>query len=153
MKQMLIYIFFILFINGCASSSSLKTQELENMNFTDTDVFDKTLLESMSVNTQNIDINMIGKISVNKIPERLGRWLSVINEEGQLTLKRTAVAAAADEQKTTKSVGMVLGLLPTVYGFFKKKLTYGAAVQYDATIFYHPGTGLIKRVNFTKKKK
>ncbi len=151
MKQILISLLFILFLNGCASSSSPKTQELENINFTDTDVFDKNLLESMSGNTQNIDINMIGNISVNKIPERLGRWLSVINEEGQLNLKRTAVAA--DEPKTTKSVGMVLGLLPTVYGFFKKKLTYGAAVQYNATIFYHPGTGLIKRVNFTKKKK
>ena len=149
----LVYFLSALFISGCVSSMpTTKSQNhLEKVNFTDTDVFDKNILNSMSVDTQNIDVAMIGKVSINHIPERLGKWLSVINEDGQVTLKSTQVEGEKNEPQTTKSIGAILGLLPVVYGFLKKKLTYGAAEQYDATIFYNAATGVIDKVVFTKK--
>ena len=153
MKLKQVYFLSALFISGCVSSLPITSipSHLKNVNFTDTDVFDKNILDSMSVDIQSIDVAMIGKVSVNHIPERLGKWLSVVNEDGQVILKSTPQENAKNEPQTTKSISAFLGLLPMVYGFFEKKLMYGAAEQYDATIFYQHGSGVIDKVVFTKK--
>jgi len=151
MKMKCVYFLAALFISGCGSLPTGNKSHLGKVSFTDTDVFDKNISDSMSVDTQSIDVAMIGKVSINHIPERLGKWLNVVNEEGQVTLKSTQVPG--DDPQTTKSIsiGAVLGLLPMVYDYFERKLTYSAAEQYDATIFYNAATGVIDKVVFSKK--
>jgi hypothetical protein len=146
MKQRLVYLLVAaLLFSGCVASTPTKTQsELENMSFMDTSVFDQNLSESMSADTENINVAITGPVSINQIPKRLGKWLSVVaDKQGRVDV----------EPKTnTKVLGAVLGLLPTAYGFLKEEWSYGSAVNYNATIFYEPETGLIKRVVFTKRR-
>jgi hypothetical protein len=153
MKQILIYFLAALFISACTSTPTKTQAELENVAFTDTDVFDKNLLDSMSADIQHINVPMIGDVSLNRIPERLGKWLSVVNKEGQVKFKK--ISREGDDPRITRgvSIGIILGFLPTVYHFVKDQLTYSPAIQYDATIFYHPNNGLIENMVFTKKKK
>jgi len=124
MKLKRVYFFSALFISACVSSLPTTSipRHIKNVNFTDTDVFDRNILDSMSVDTKSIDVAMIGKVSINHIPERLGKWLSVINEDGKVILKSTPQEKAKNEPQTTKSISAILGLLPMVYGFLEKKL-------------------------------
>ena len=151
MKQILTYFLVTLFISGCTSTPTKIQAELENVDFTDTDVFDQNILGSMSADSQHINVSMIGDISLNRIPERLGKWLSVVNKEGQVNFKK--IYKEGDDPRITKGIPIgILGLLPAVYHFVKDKLTYSAAIQYDATIFYYPNNGHIENVVFTKRK-
>jgi len=151
MKQILIYFLAALFISGCTSTPTKTQAELENVDFTDTDVFDENILDSMSANIQRINVPMIGDVSLNRIPERLGKWLSVVNKEGQLNFKK--IYREGDDPRITRGMPIaILGLLPAVYNFVKDQLTYNAAILYDATIFYRPNNGLIEKVVFTKRK-
>jgi hypothetical protein len=151
MKQILIYFLAALFFSGCTSTPTKTQAELENVAFTDTDVFDKNLLDSMSSDIQRINVPMIGDVSLNRIPGRLGKWLSVVNKEGQLNFKQ--ISREGDDPRITRGIPIaILGLLPAVYHFVKDQLTYSAAILYDATIFYYPNNGLIENVVFTKRK-
>ncbi|OQY55965.1 MAG: hypothetical protein DRR08_13195 [Candidatus Parabeggiatoa sp. nov. 2] len=145
MKQILVYLLAALLFSGCVASTPTKTQsELENLSFMDTSVFDQNLSESMSADTENINVAITGPVSINQIPKRLGKWLSmVVDKQGRVNV----------EPKTnTKVLGAVLGLLPTAYSFLKEEWSYGSVVNYNATIFYEPETGLIKKVVFTKRR-
>lgn len=135
----------VLLVGGCTASTPIKRapNQPEHLNFMDTDVFDNNLSQSMSVDTENIHVAITGQVSINEIPERLGKWLSaVVDKQGRV---------GVEPKSNTKFLGAFLGLLPTVYSFLKEEISYGPALNYNATIFYQPDTGLIDQVVFTKK--
>ena len=135
----------VLLLGGCTASTPTKRapNQPEHLNFMDTVVFDNNLSQSMSADAENIQIAITGQVSINQIPERLGKWLSaVVDKQGRVNV---------EPQSDTKFLGAFLGLLPTVYSFLKEEISYGPAMNYNATIFYEPETGLINKVVFTKK--
>jgi len=153
MKPRLIYYLAILVICGCASDSIKTKEELANLRFVDANTFDQNLYESMVANTETINIAMIGKVSVNIIPERLGKWLSVITtKQGKVDFKSTTPPKPASE-RTTGSIAVtaIIGILPTAYDFFKGEISYGPAVNYNAVLYYQADTGLLEKVVFIKK--
>ncbi len=46
--------------------------------------FDDALQQSMQAGTPDINVVVMGDLTVNNIPNRLGNWLSVIMENGEL---------------------------------------------------------------------
>lgn len=144
MKALTVFI-VALIVAGCTASTPTKISpnESEYLSFMDTDVFDKNLSKSMSTDTENIHVAITGQVSINEIPDRLGKWLSVVVEkEGRVDV---------EPKSNTKFIGAVLGLMPTAYRFVKEEIFYGPADDYNATVFYTPETGLIKKVVFRKK--
>jgi hypothetical protein len=139
MKKLTIYFITILLVTACASTP---TPPLDHITFLDTNTFDEQLSKSTFAGIDNITISMLGPVSVNQLPDRLAKWLSVINERGG----RVEV-----EPKTIKSPTWILGMLPLVYDFAKEEMSYGFAANYHAKIFYKPETGLVQKVVFIKK--
>ena len=82
--------------------------------------------------------------SVNEIPDRLDKWLYVVQESGGHV---TSVKQDVDPQRGLISEGIDLVLL--VVDYVVEKRTYSPAAQYDATV-YHDEDGLVRRVTFTK---
>ena len=147
MKQILAYFLVALFLNACGSSMPTKSQsQLNNLSFIDTEIFDKNLLKSMSVDTETITVAMIGDVSVNHIPERLGKWLSTVdNRNGHVSFeaKTSSQQGQVDDERTTDavSVGLVLGVLPTAYGFLKEEYVASLVEKYNAILVYDPKNG------------
>jgi len=153
MKPRLIYCLVILFICGCVSDPTKTKDELANLHFLDANTFDQNLSESMLANTETINIVMIGKVSVNKMPERLNKWLGVItNKLGKVDFKSTTPPKPVNERTTgSLAITAIIGILPTAYDFFKDEISYGPAVNYDAVLYYQIDTGLLEKVVFIKK--
>ncbi|HHB92048.1 MAG TPA: hypothetical protein ENK59_02400 [Thioploca sp.] len=151
MKQILIC--FLTILIGCTSNQIKTKDELANLHFIDVDTFDQNLSKSMSIGNDTITVSMIGKVSVNKIPERLGKWLSVINAKmGKVDFKSTTPPKPINERNTgSLAVTAVLGLLPSTYDFLKDKFFYSSAEKYDAILYYQADTGLLEKVIFVKK--
>jgi hypothetical protein len=134
----LLTLLWALTLTACASESA---KPLQNVNFMDLEVFDNNLERSMDAGTEDITVKVMGDLTINRIPERLGKWLSVVSENGQL-----------DYEPKTKSLE-ALAFLPALYDFVKEKLKYHSATEYDATVFYQQGTGKIDQIVFRKKHK
>jgi hypothetical protein len=105
----------------------------------DLEVFDESLHQSMQAGKPDITVNVMGDLTVNKIPDRLGNWLSVMMEKGEL-----------DYVPQTKSLEL-LAFLPVLYDYVKEQLKYRPANDYHATVFYQQNTGKIDKIVFHKK--
>ena len=150
----LIITLIILVLIGCNSTSSKSKIELENIRFIDTEIFDKDLIQSMKANSETITVSIIGNISINNIPERLGKWLSIVTDkQGNVDFNKIKSTNTALNERTTgvEPVSLVIGVLPTAYKFLKKEASYGLAGNYNVTVFYIPDNGFIKKIIFTKK--
>ncbi len=150
----LIITLIILVLLGCNSTPTKSKIELENLRFIDTEMFDKDLIQSMKANSETITISIIGNISINNIPERLGKWLSIVmNKQGNVYFNKIKSTNIALNERTTgvEPVSLVIGVLPTAYKFLKKEASYGLAGNYNVTVFYIPDNGNIKKIIFTKK--
>jgi len=142
MIRLFIYCLAACVISACASTQ--KTQEeLEKVTFIDVDIFDQELSASMSAETEEITVSMLAPVSINQIPQRLSKWLNVVSKRGghvEITPK-----------SMNKSPTWLLNLLPFVIPPLKEEWLYGAAMDYNAKIFYQPQTGQVEKVVFTKK--
>ncbi|WP_069472045.1 hypothetical protein [Candidatus Marithrix sp. Canyon 246] len=131
---------------GCNSTPTKSKIELENIRFIDTEIFDKDLIQSMKANSETITISIIGNISINNIPERLGKWLSIVmDKQGKVDFK-------INERTTgVEPLSLLMGVAPTAYKFLKKEASYGLAGNYNVTVFYIYDNGIITKIIFTKK--
>jgi hypothetical protein len=148
MYKLLISLLIPLCLNNCSAIKPPKTpQELEQVTFTDTGTFDSDLTDSMSANIGTITITPLAAISINQVPERLGKWLGAVTEnQGQVEMDPKPAENA-------KSLSLIFSLIPMAYDFWKNQIyTYGVAKNYNATIFYEPTTGMIKKIEFRQKK-
>lgn len=93
MKHMLVYLLALLLVSGCNSTPEKTQGELKNMSFMDTEEFDKNLSDSMSFNTDPITVTMIGAVSINQIPARLGKWFSAVRaRDGRVDIVSTSIS-------------------------------------------------------------
>ncbi len=141
MKQLFFYSLIALFLWSCATQKTFS--ELGHIVFTDTDVFDNNLSESMSVNSDTITVTMLAPVSINQMPNRLNKWLSAVNSRGGQVEFYPKIES--------KSPIWLLGFLPMAYRFLRNELLYGSASDYNAKIFYKPESGTVEKVVFVKK--
>ncbi len=163
MNKLLIYFFVLVFLSACESTptknptptknSTPNSSELMNLSFVDLEDFDKTLSESMSANLNTIKVKMIGPVSINHIPERLGKWLSVVREKnGRVDLTPKNKSNGDNEIGMSKfPVLLILAALPSTYKFLKTENLYGIAANYNVSILYNPDNGQIERLIFHRK--
>lgn len=145
MRQFIFTLLIILGI-GCTPSTITPTESLV---FSDMDAFDKSLSNQMSAGSNSIDVTSTTLFKMDKIPERLSKWLdTVVNYQGTLD-----VQPRPDKQPL--ALEWVMAALPTVYSvvydYIGEKMLYNPAKNYNATIFYDPTTQDVKKITFTKK--
>jgi hypothetical protein len=120
--------------------------------FLDSKLFDNMLSKELSVEKDVVEVAISGKMSLNNIPARIDKWISLVAENGEVQLVATEPALKP------KFVMGLLSLIPTVYSYFKKtseERTLEPAKKYNATIIYQldkNGESIIEKIVFTRRK-
>jgi len=135
-------------LSNVASLFGESRNPLNKINFIDTGAFDTELSNSMTASVSTITVTTLSPVTVNQMPDRLGKWLAAIREKG----------GNVDIEPKTKSVASVLGMLFSILSDYAPLIlgnqqtnSYEAASSYNAQIFYKPNSGEIKKIQFTKK--
>jgi len=117
--------------------------------FFDSKLFDAKLSKELEAGKSRVEVEVMGKVPLSNIPERIDRWITKVGEEGKVEMKQS------DPAVRTRSF---FGIIPMIFEGFrrmKEERMYEPASQYDATILYRKdaaGDTLIDRVIFTRKK-
>jgi hypothetical protein len=122
MKPLLIKAFGTLLVIlgvGCASNVPLSmpagsANPESKLSFVDISKFDRELSASLSSEIKEIDVLFYEKVSPNKIPERLQKWISAVENSGG----KVRIDTPPNEPKP-RSIMTVLGLLGTAYSAIK----------------------------------
>jgi hypothetical protein len=144
---------------GCASNVPLSTPSgsaypESKLSFVDISKFDRELSAALSSDVKEIDVLFYEKVSPNKIPDRMQKWISAIENSGG----KVRIDTPPNEPKP-RSIMTVLGLLGTAYSAIKNlssaqsEVFLMAAKGRDAVISLGRGaTGelLIERIQFIK---
>ena len=106
---------------GCASQISPSTQPLsgpvENkLNFVDINKFDKDLATSLSSELDEVNVFFYSKVSPNKLPDRIQKWISAAEIAGG----KVKVEQPANEP-APRAILPLLSLLGTAYSTFKDR--------------------------------
>jgi hypothetical protein len=118
------------------------------IDFFDSQVFDATLGEALTAGQSTVEVKAISPFTVNQIPQRLDVWLSAaVHEYGGKV--ETKPDPAYPQSKAI--ISELVDLAVQVYGAVQKEKTYGAAENYNLTVYYKPGTGTVTKMVFTHK--
>ena len=117
--------------------------------FLDSKMFDGQLSKELGAENDTVEVDILGKISLNRIPERMDRWISLVAEKGSVNIK------AADQGLKPK---FIFDLVQMVYAGVQhnnEERMLEPAHKYDATIFYSidsTGESKIEKIVFVKRK-
>lgn len=114
------------------------------LNFFDSRIFDEELSSAMLGASPEITVNVPAGFNLNKIPERVDRWLYAIKESG---------GKARAEPAEPKTRGLVSALIDIVVAIFVKldeMRLYAPAESYDATLLYRED-GMVKKLLFERR--
>lgn len=112
--------------------------------FFDSRIFDEDLSSAMLGASSEITVNVPVGFSLNKIPERVDRWLYAIKENG---------GKVVAEPVAPKTRGLVSALIDVVVAIFVKlneMRLYGPTENYDATLLYGED-GMVSKVVFDRR--
>lgn len=146
---------------NCANNDAVEKPTAVNINqaqgvaktnssveFFDSAVFDEKLGEALTANSSVVEVKTISPMNVNQIPKRLDVWMSAaVHEYGGKV--ETKPDPAYPQSKAI--IGEVIDLVISIYDAVKKETTYGAAENYNLTVYYKPGTGTVTKMVFTHK--
>lgn len=131
-------------------SSFKSTAELS---FTNTETFDLRLSQVMRNNNDIIEVSATsGELTVNKIPERLDRWLYQIEKtQGKVE----AVPIPSKTRSLEVLAPLIIEYATSAINFFKKKVSerrlYSPSSQFNAYVHYDPQSGAIERIEFKRR--
>ncbi|MDP3785562.1 MAG: hypothetical protein Q8Q55_00535 [Undibacterium sp.] len=131
---------------------SVPTQVATTLTFLDSKLFDNQLSKELSAEKDVVEVTISGKMSLNSIPGRIDKWITVVGENGEVSV------VASEPTLKPKFVGALLSLIPTVFSFMKKsseERTLEPAKKYNAIVTYQMdrnGESMIEKIVFTKKK-
>lgn len=118
------------------------------IDYADLDGFDRSLSSNLRGTPTDVTVKFVAPTTVNEIPTRMDKWLSVVEKNGG------KVQAAPDPEIAVASRGLitdVVSLAVGAYNLAKEKILYGPSKEYNAMVYYEPGTGRITRVVFRRK--
>ena len=139
---------------GCTSTTKENLLEdpnaipENNLSLIDSEVFDYKLGLALAKNLPSVTVKVISPFTANKIPERIEKWISAVNDNGG------KVEIKPDPGYTVKRgiLSEVIDLALLAYDAFKKSVLYKTTDDYDATLFYIQDNGNITKVVFILKK-
>ena len=109
--------------------------------FLDSRIFDEELSSAMLGKSPEITVNAPVGFNLNKIPERVDRWLYAIKESGG------KVKAEPAEPKTRALVSALIAIVVAIFEKLDEMRLYAPAENYNATLLYHED-GTVKKVLF-----
>jgi len=118
--------------------------------FFDSGLFDGRLYDLMKTKANRLEIDMPGHVELTRISPRLDHWLTLIGQNGTMTLQET-------EEPPHLQAKLILSFVPLVYSMvqgLRSSIMDDQAKNYDATVYYHKdhdGNALIDRVVMLRK--
>ena len=97
------------------------------INFVDIAQFDRDLSASLQVKSFPVDVTFYDKVSPNKMPERLQKWLSVVESDGGKVL-----VEPPPNEFTPKGPFAMLSLLGTLVSTIKNFAQFNSDKIYEA---------------------
>jgi len=134
-------------------SQPKKPDESAAVPFFDTESFDKKLSAILKEGQPAVKVNFQAPADVNKIPERLEKWLAAVQkEEGNVEFREDPEYKG----QITRGgpIAIVFGLvqfIPMLYNMIKDNRLYSPAENYNVTVYYIKGQGTMTKVIFTQK--
>jgi hypothetical protein len=151
---------FSLTLASCAanvpiSSAVESTATGVKLNFLDISKFDRDLSGSLQEKNSSVEVAFYDKVSPNNVPDRLQKWISVVEADGGKIL----VEPPPNELVTRNplaALSMVGTLLSTIKGFtkFNSERIYETAKGRDAVIALErnsKGEVVINTIRFIKR--
>ena len=133
---------------ACASDPPPRQADLR---FIDSKIFEKELQEAMKEETVVIEVGVTGKdATINDMPDRLEKWLYVINERDDGTVKFQPDTAFMTP-KSPVPLGLVFSVGSAGWRMYRNWAHYAPASDYNALVFYHPTDAYLTRVVFVRK--
>lgn len=150
MKKVALLALLICVLAGTARAEGGTVEKSSSVTFLDSKLFDSMLSKELSSDKDVVEVAISGRVSLSSIPARVDTWITMVGENGELTVKTA---------EPTLKPKFVLALLPIVYAFIKEssvERTFAPAKNYNASIIYHvdrSGESIIDKIVFEKKKK
>ena len=132
---------------GCSSSSA--TPAVSQLRFVDSQIWEKELQGSLNGELPTVTIAFAGHdATVSNMPDRLEKWLFVINERDDGNVRFEPDPAFAQPKSP---IGLVFTLGLQAWKMFSNYTHYAPAGDYNALVFYHPTEAYLTRVVFVRK--
>lgn len=134
-------------LSNIDSADEKKSKGADNVTFVDLRSFDNKFSKALKKDQDQVEIKMIAKFSPNDIPERLGKWLYMVDKKGgKVEVKSTDPAS-----RGIPGIGAGIGVAIAIFKKIRESIMYKPSKNYDATLYYDPATGMVERVVFTHK--
>ncbi len=132
---------------GCKSNDPPPPSQLR---FVDSQIWEKDLQKAMGEDLPAITVAFAGNdATVSNMPDRLEKWLYVINErdDGKVDFQPDPAFLVP------KSIpyGLVFSVGMAAWNMYKNWAHYAPSRDYNALVFYHPSEGYLTRVVFVRK--
>lgn len=151
-----IALLFVAPVSVFAQSADLKPAEIKpvelkraRVTFLDSKLFDGQLSKELGGDNDAVEIDFLGKVSLNSIPQRIDRWISIVGEKGAVNLK------PAEQTLKPKFLFDIVELIYTGVQRSNEERMLDPVRQYDAVIFYsvdNAGEPRIEKIVFNKRK-
>ncbi|MAF20945.1 MAG: hypothetical protein CMI55_04770 [Parcubacteria group bacterium] len=134
-------------VEAQAQSADDEDTPMDSLAFADLKIFDKELSRAMKTDNDEIEVALISKFTTNEIPERLGKWIYMVDKhEGKVEMESTDPT-----KRGIPGIGAGIGLMISAIGAVRDKIMYGPSKNYDATLLYEPESGIVEKIVFRRK--
>ena len=122
----------LLGLSGCATNAPLAKAENSTavntrISFLDISKFDRDLSAALKNQPSTIEVAFFDNVSPNNVPERLQKWMAVIEADGGKIM-----VEAPPQEAATRSPFAALSLIGTLISSIKKIERYRSEQIYDA---------------------
>lgn len=121
----------------------------QDLSFLDSRIFDSRLSSALKNNsTRPVDVHFVPGVFINKIPERMDRWLSVIAESGGSVVAEPAPGTSV---ATRGIITDVIDLVIKAYQTVEEQALYDPAKSVQAKLIYDGRSGQVLSVQFSPR--
>lgn len=142
-------LFFVVLLTACAAPSSQVAEQpsviKKSFVFIDLDSFDEKMAGNFSANANEFEVLVHGDtVSMNNIPERMQRWLSLVDQKGQgLELK-------SESGVQPKSLSMIMAMAPQLFQYLENQYQKLLISDYKAVVYLADGSSKINKIVFKR---
>jgi hypothetical protein len=113
--------------------------------FLDSRTFDSNLSDALRNQPWRVNVTPVAPFSVNEIPERLDKWLYVVQNSGG-----TVLVQEEPEEVLRGGIAIGLGVAIEITEYVIKKRVLGKAKNYNVTLLYDVD-GQVQLVTFERR--
>lgn len=123
--------------------------ETAEVTFIDDSSFDDELSSELSKNVEEVDIVAPERFGLNKIPDRLEKWLTEVKDSGG---KVKVQPMPGETQVATRGVvDMAFDLVVAIVQGVRNRQLYGPSHDYDVYLYYRKDTGIVEQAKFVRR--